>query len=74
MIRTGRSKIVQDQRRKSRNRRWLLAAPRARTADHCQFFGEDRAKAYEIAIMTGCRANEIRSLAQRHGPAATAVK
>jgi integrase len=40
----------------------LLAAARARTADHCQFFGEDRAKAYEIAIMTGYRANEIRSL------------
>ncbi len=40
----------------------LLAAARARTDDHCQFFGEDRAKAYEIAIMTGYRANEIRSL------------
>ncbi len=40
----------------------LLATARSRTGDQCQFFGEDRAKAYEIAIMTGYRANEIRSL------------
>ena len=40
----------------------LLAAARSRTNEHCNFFGEDRAKAYEIAIMTGYRANEIRSL------------
>jgi len=40
----------------------LLDTARARTADECTFFGEDRAKAYEIAIMTGYRANEVRSL------------
>jgi integrase len=40
----------------------LLATARSRTGDQCTFFGEDRAKAYEIAIMTGFRANEIRSL------------
>ena len=40
----------------------LLDTARSRSAEQCDFFGEDRAMAYETSFLTGFRANEIRSL------------
>jgi integrase len=40
----------------------LLDTARSRSEEQCDFFGEDRAMAYETSFLTGFRASEIRSL------------